>query len=412
MNSTPVPEGRSHPAPARGPGGTQNPDGPGRETVPRQKAAARDAERLRGATADLLEHLDPHTAAQAAATENLLRCWVRENNLTAPDDGTLRIPLPTSGTALLAPVHYWSPTGWHRFGLPHLADAPAGAPAADAVTVATLLAREAYDGQKPAGAEAQGVRPPASTLLPPDAVDLVARVADSVRRTATFISDRRAQPADGPDLFLAAEQALLLGHPLHPTPKSREGLAEAEARLYSPELRGSFPLHWIAVAPSVLATDSAWTERGRPVRAEQLTEQLVGAALPLPLPDGYAALPAHPWQIREARHRSHIAALFDAGLLRDLCTHGSPWHPTSSVRTVHRSGAPAMLKLSLGLRITNSRRENLRKELHRGVEVHRLLRGGLAKQWQVTHRASTSSATRPGWPSTTPTAVPCPVSTW
>ncbi len=357
--------------------------------MPRQKAAAGSAQWARGATADLLEHLDPHTAAQAAATENLLRCWVRENNLTAPTDGTLRIPLPTSGTALLAPVHYWSPTGWHRFGLPHLADAPAGAPAADAVTVATLLAREAYDGPKAAGTDsgpgndASPARTPA--VLPPDAVDLVARVADSVRRTAAFISDRRAQPADGPDLFLAAEQALLLGHPLHPTPKSREGLAEAEARLYSPELRGSFPLHWLAVAPSVLATDSAWTERGRPIRAEQLTAQLIGAALPLPLPDGYAALPLHPWQIRETRHRPQTAALFEAGLLRDLCAHGSPWYPTSSVRTVHRSGAPAMLKLSLGLRITNSRRENLRKELHRGVEVHRLLRGGLAKQWQSAH---------------------------
>ncbi|WP_343243093.1 IucA/IucC family protein [Streptomyces sp. SID12501] len=367
--------------------------------MPRQKGAAGGAGWARGATADLLEHLDPHTAAQAAATENLLRCWVRENNLTAPDDGTLRISLPTSGTALLAPVHYWSPTGWHRFGLPHLADAPAGAPAADAVTVATLLAREAYDGPNAAGAgPVTETRPadvrgtsaavdaptrPVSSVLPPDAVDLVARVADSVRRTAAFISDRRAQPVDGPDLFLAAEQSLLLGHPLHPTPKSREGLAEAEARLYSPELRGSFPLHWLAVAPSVLATDSAWTERGRPVRAEQLTEQLIGAELPLP--DGYAALPLHPWQIRETRHRPEIAALFEAGLLRDLCTHGSPWHPTSSVRTVHRSGAPAMLKLSLGLRITNSRRENLRKELHRGVEVHRLLRCGLAKRWQAAH---------------------------
>lgn len=46
-----------------------------------------------------------------------------------------------------------------------------------------------------------------------------------------------------------------------------------------------------------------------------------------------------------------------------------------------------MLKLSLGLRITNSRRENLRKELHRGVEVHRLLRTGLAEQWQASHPA-------------------------
>jgi siderophore synthetase component len=44
-----------------------------------------------------------------------------------------------------------------------------------------------------------------------------------------------------------------------------------------------------------------------------------------------------------------------------------------------------MLKLSLGLRITNSRRENLRKELHRGVEVHRLLRTGLSQQWRAAH---------------------------
>jgi siderophore synthetase component len=44
-----------------------------------------------------------------------------------------------------------------------------------------------------------------------------------------------------------------------------------------------------------------------------------------------------------------------------------------------------MLKLSLGLRITNSLRENLRKELHRGVEVHRLLRSGLAQQWRAAH---------------------------
>jgi siderophore synthetase component len=44
-----------------------------------------------------------------------------------------------------------------------------------------------------------------------------------------------------------------------------------------------------------------------------------------------------------------------------------------------------MLKLSLGLRITNSRRENLRKELHRGVEVHRLLRSGLAQQYRAAH---------------------------
>ncbi|MEV0641676.1 IucA/IucC family protein [Streptomyces sp. NPDC050619] len=325
------------------------------------------------AAADLLEDPDPDIAAEAAAVENLLRCWVREANLPTPDNGILRIPLPASGTALLAPVHYWSPTGWHRFGRPYLADAPAQSPPIDAVTVAALLTRET-----------PGESDTADRLAPATgATDLVARVADSVRRTSAFLSERREQPADDPDLFLAAEQALVFGHPLHPTPKSREGLSETEARLYSPESRGCFPLHWMAVAPSVLATDSAWTERGRPVTAAQLTARLAGPGLPLP--EGHTALPLHPWQLREVRHRPETAALLDAGLLRDLGTHGSPWHPTSSVRTVHRPGAPAMLKLSLGLRITNSRRENLRKELHRGVEVHRLLRSGLSKQWQAAH---------------------------
>ncbi|MFD9585857.1 IucA/IucC family protein [Streptomyces sp. NPDC059980] len=446
------------------------------ESVPRQKAGRRESEWLRGCTADPLEHPDTRTAAQAAAVENLLRCWVRENDLAAPDHGTLRIPLPASGAILLVPVHYWSATGWHRFGLPHLAYAPEDAPPADAVTVAALLAREAAAAGTPTAADpSAGVgqtarsedgdvgraahgedgnvvraahgedgnvvraahgedggvgqaartgtvvnvrdsadRTPSGTLaaaplpfLPSprtdhvtavprrraartqdspagEGADLVGRVADSVRRTAVFIEDRREHPADTGDRFLAAEQALLLGHPLHPTPKGREGLSDAEGALYSPELRGSFPLHWMAVAPSVLASDSAWTERGRPVSAEQLTRRLAGPDLVLP--DGYAAaLPLHPWQMRELKHRTETAALLNAGLLLDLGPLGDAWHPTSSVRTVHRSGAPAMLKLSLGLRITNSRRENLRKELHRGVEVHRLLRSGLCKEWQAVH---------------------------
>ncbi|MFG3589295.1 IucA/IucC family protein [Streptomyces sp. NPDC047990] len=392
MNATPAPDGRFA-TPDRAEPGTHTPFATDAESVPRQKGGAADAERLRGATTDLLEHPAAHVAAQAAAVENLLRCWVRENDLAAPVDGTLRVALPASGTSLLVPVQYWSPTGWHRFGLPYLADAPEGAPPADAVTVAALLARQPAPDTgtppmadpAPEGAAAPPSRPgaaPAPVLLG-DGSDLVGRVADSVRRTALFISDRRERPADTPDLFLAAEQALLLGHPLHPTPKSREELSEAETPLYSPEVRGAFPLHWMAVAPSLLASDSAWTERGRPVSAARLTERLAGSGLPLP--DGYAALPLHPWQASEVRHRPATAALLDAGLLQDLGPHGAPWHPTSSVRTLYRTGVPAMLKLSLGLRITNSRRENLRKELHRGVEVHRLLRGGLSKQWQAAH---------------------------
>ena len=70
---------------------------------------------------------DPYAEARAAAVENLLRCWARETDARAPDDGHLAVPLPSSGTALSVPVLYWSPTGWHRFGAPRLADAPAPA---------------------------------------------------------------------------------------------------------------------------------------------------------------------------------------------------------------------------------------------------------------------------------------------
>ncbi|MCW7945940.1 iron transporter [Streptomyces hygroscopicus] len=405
MNATPTPDGAPHTperefGPVQAAARTQ-----GADAVPRQKAASPEVEEQCHPAADLLDHPDPCTAAQAATVENLLRCWVREHGLAAPVDGTLRIPLPASGTTLLVPVHYWSPTGWHRFGWPCLADAPQSARQADAVTVAALLSREPLVAHSATGsAPGSDSVPDTGSLMPPGplpapapvlssgsppnsvpghVVELVGSVADSVRRTATFIAERREHPAGGSDLFLSAEQALLLGHPMHPTAKSREGLSDAEARLYSPELRGSFPLHWLAVAPSVLAADSAWTERGTPLPAGRLTERLAGSGLPLP--DGFTALPMHPWQAREIPHRPEAAALLDAGLLRVLGPHGEPWHPTSSVRTVHRSGAPAMLKLSLGLRITNSRRENLRKELHRGVEVHRLLCGGLGKQWRSAH---------------------------
>jgi siderophore synthetase component len=55
-----------------------------------------------------------------------------------------------------------------------------------------------------------------------------------------------------------------------------------------------------------------------------------------------------------------------------------------------------MLKLTLGLRITNSRRELTRKELRRGVEIHRLLDLGYLAATTAAH-ASFSIVRDPGW---------------
>ncbi|WP_328719000.1 iron transporter [Streptomyces sp. NBC_00247] len=364
MNPTPAPEADTTlTSQLRGQDAPLGPRTAETTTVPRQKAGHHEDESAPAPHADPLDDPDPYRAADVAGAESLLRCWAREMDLPRPERDTLRVPLPASGTALLVPVLYWSPTGHHRFGPAVLEGAPAGAPTTDAVTVAALLCRE---GDRHAAAE------------------LVGRVADSVRHTTGFLTQRRRTPEEPPgsDPFLTAEQSLLHGHPLHPTPKSREGLSESEARLYSPELHGSFPLHWMAVDRCVLATDSAWTRDGRPVTAEEL---LAPHTEGLRLPEGTVALPVHPWQAEELRRRTEVTELLDAGLLHDLGEAGGRWHPTSSVRTVYRPGAGVMLKLSLGVRITNSRRENLRKELHRGAEVHRLLSGGLSAEWRRAH---------------------------
>ncbi|KJK58285.1 IucA/IucC family protein [Saccharothrix sp. ST-888] len=324
--------------------------------LPRQSAAP-----------DPLLHPDPAVAAEHAAVESLLRCWVRETGAAPGPDGLLRIPVLGGAARLAAPVRYWSACGWHRFGAATL-DGPAtlegeggeGTPV-DAVTLAALVASAAAERPDPG-----------------QIADLAARVADSVVRTADVLAYRRRaeEATDWP--FLQAEQALLLGHPLHPTPKSRDGLGPAQSAAYSPELHGAFRLHWYAVDRELLAADSA-----AGVPADVLTARLLGDRSLLP--PGTAALPLHPWQARELALRPEVAGLLECGRLHDLGAQGELWHPTSSVRTVCRPGRPWMLKLSLGLRITNSRRENLRKELHRGVEVHRLLESGLGAEWRAVH---------------------------
>jgi siderophore synthetase component len=200
---------------------------------------------------------------------------------------------------------------------------------------------------------------------------------ESAARIAAHLEARAAKPAPtaATTPFLAAEQGLLAGHPLHPTPKSRDGLGKQESARYSPELRGAFPLDWFAVDPRLAAHDS---ELGP--SAPDLAAFLSGLT-----PDGRVLVPAHPWQAGELLRRPEARELIAAGRLEHLGESGPAWYPTSSLRTVYRPDRPVMLKLSLALRITNSRRENLRKELLRGVEAHRLLSGQLGTQLLTAH---------------------------
>ncbi|MFF1797155.1 IucA/IucC family protein, partial [Kitasatospora sp. NPDC058263] len=231
------------------------PEAPTRHPAPVQPAGVRPAA-ARPVPPDPLLHPDPAVAAEQAGLEALLRCWARETGAVPGTDGRLRIAVLGGAARLLAPVRYWSPAGWHRFGPATLAvgEGTAAAPV-DAVTAAALLAAAAADRPDPG-----------------QVADLAARVADSVVRTADILAHRRTAAAPGgPEgsQFLAAEQSLLLGHPLHPTPKSRDGLGPAQSAAYSPELHGSFRLHWYAVDRDLLAAGSALTESADRITAHR-----------------------------------------------------------------------------------------------------------------------------------------------
>ncbi|MEU9608655.1 IucA/IucC family protein [Streptomyces sp. NPDC048057] len=335
--------------------------------------------------ADPLHELDPRGAAEHAHVEALLRCWLRETGREV-EAGPLRVELPTAGLALVTEVTHRSPTGWHRFA-PVRLEGPGGplGTTADPVTAVALLSTEAAARTVAAG----------RTIPSAEVADLVERTAESVRRVATFIADRRARPEPpaGTDAFLDAEQALLLGHLNHPAPKSRDGISDHDTAAFSPELRGSFKLHWFAADPSVVSHDAV---AGAPSLAGRDTVDLLADLAGRPDVGGRILVPAHPWQARDVLHRPRIAALVASGALEPLGELGPEWWPTSSVRTLYRPDTSVMLKLSLGLRLTNSRRESTRTELLRGLEINRLLDAGHA---DATFRAHPGFAiTRdPAW---------------
>lgn len=174
-------------------------------------------------------------------------------------------------------------------------------------------------------------------------------------------------------MFLDGERSLLLGHLQHPAPKSRDGLTPDELEAYSPELSGRFQMHWFEAHQAVVTNDPA---AGSPAQGgrelHQLLAEIAGYS---PAPD-HVLIPAHPWQAAAVQQRPAVQGLMASGLLRPLGPLGEEWWATSSLRTLFHPDYPVMLKLSLGLKITNSVREATATELRRGVEVNTLIDAG------------------------------------
>lgn len=206
--------------------------------------------------------------------------------------------------------------------------------------------------------------------------ELVNRLEDSLQNMMVYFANN-PHPVNPLENFCIAEQSLLCGHWLHPTPKSRQGMQNSQHRLFAPELHGEFHLHYFAVEHELVRWES------NEVNPDPIAICLAAADWPLEiLEENEVLIPVHPLQAEWLLHREDLKPWFASGRIRSLGKVGNVFTATSSVRTVFQEQFPWMFKFSVPVKITNSFRQNKKHELLVGVIMSRLYeRIGFSRQW-------------------------------
>lgn len=293
----------------------------------------------------LLRELDGFTARRVAGQE-----WL---SLAMPaQGGSIEVPLarPPGVGRVAAGQARWRDAGGREQPLP----------------AAALIGRLA---EEPGVAAALGLS------SGPGLERFVARVRASAANLEATVAARAAdldRLFSEPLGFVAAEQALLLGHSVHPAPRLREGLGDGDDALV-PELGGRTPLYPWAVRRERLVLGGG--EASLPLLARLVASDPAWAGQSAALGPEFVLLPLHPLQHRALLAEPSLAAGLRHGALLPLGPRGRAWSVTSSLRTLFADGAPFMLKLSLPVRLTNSRRTLSLAELERGLLLGRVLAG-------------------------------------
>ncbi|MCY8541011.1 IucA/IucC family protein [Bacillus haynesii] len=315
--------------------------------------------------------------AENATIQSFLNCYLRETGIKTRGiaDGsqkTLIVPLKRQQIELIVPIKYWSKTGRHLFSFPLYYQTTQNGKQLplDYVTLVSLASKELLLQQNRGNAEDE----------------FMLRVILSCRNISRYVEERaddQNELSRADFTFIEAEQSLLLGHLMHPTPKSRQGMKPEEENIFSPELKGEFQLHYFKAHASLVLHDSSTETKAPLVIQEELKNDSMidNAWLDEQTADpDFALLPAHPLQARALLAEPYVQQLIDQGLLTYLGAKGRTFTATSSVRTVYSKHSRYMYKFSVPIKITNSLRVNKQKELDRGVEMARLLQTELGQR--------------------------------
>lgn len=301
---------------------------------------------------------DPHGRALLSALLREVAGWVE---VVERGRRRVELALPRQGVVLEVPLQSAVGVGRLASGRPRVRDAAGVVRSLDSSGLIVLWLAE------PEVARVIGASEPAV------AERLVGRVRASAANFAATLTTREGDVEGlmhGAPGFIAAEQGLLLGHSVHPAPRLREGLAAGDDALV-PELGGRTQLQLWAVARERLLQGGGTTALAR------LDELIAGDAAwregAAQLGADFVALPLHPLQHRALLADPALAEGQRRGELRPLGACGRAWAVTSSLRTLHADGAAYMLKFSLPVRLTNSRRTLSLAELERGLLLGRVL---------------------------------------
>jgi siderophore synthetase component len=313
--------------------------------------------------------------AEEASMQSFLNCYLRETQnymeeapaeLEWRDEAPakwLKICLPDQHASIYAAVKHWSLTGRHLFQFPFVLKTHDHFMPLDYVTLVSLISKELLlkNGRNDAEDE------------------LMLRTILSKQNVERYLKQReedtdRLQNCEF--TFIEAEQSLLFGHLLHPTPKSKQGMNIHEESIYAPELKGSFQLHFFKADRSIVDQDSAVD-----VTAEEITKELLQKDENFLEEDQEAIfIPVHPLQVPILLHDEEVQRLIKEGKVDYIGPYGEKFSATSSMRTVYSRDFKYMFKFSVPIKITNSLRVNLEKELHRGVEVSRLMQSRIGEE--------------------------------
>ncbi|RPK24468.1 hypothetical protein EDO6_05412 [Paenibacillus xylanexedens] len=193
--------------------------------------------------------------------------------------------------------------------------------------------------------------------------DFAQKVDNSVRNLTLYI-----EQAAGLDIhdYRTSEQSLLVGHPFHPFPKNSKGFSEQDVQKYSPELRTSFQLCYIAVRQDVYMQE--WVDDEAAMDLHDLLRSHMEPILK-GKSEMYGLLPVHPWQYAYISRLSEVQHYIRDEKLILLGSAGPIVYPTSSVRTVYVPEWNCNIKLSLNMQITNMIRTNSAEQMRRTLDA-------------------------------------------